>query len=258
MLYILRTSFLLFLSFLLLCSSSIAQPQRPLELNGILYEVIAGVDGAPQQAFLWSLELQELSRNYDIIETSVQRKRANILFLSETSGRDWRNYWNDRMQFVYSARPGIVNDHAEGFFSITGIFPQTFAVGDEFSLVAEPDGATRAYLNDKLVAQSLKPGHFEFWLRAWNTLPPKPETFRGNLLAGGIIPDDLIAAYLNSEPPRPVRGASGTNGQDAQGEGEQEVEMVSADDSAAINVESIASQGIIPIILSNGNETSGW
>lgn len=236
-------------------STSNAQPDRPLELNGVLYEVIPSPDDSSQQAFLWSLELQELSRNYEVVVESTQRKRANILFFSEVAGRDWRKYWGDRMGLVYSSNPEIVNDHAQAFFDIVGAFPEFFKAGDRFSIEAELDGATRAYLNNELIAQSLKPNHFEFWLRAWYTGLVMPDIFRGNLLAGGIVPDDLETAYLKSELPRPVRDQPE---QKLPNTSDQSSDIAQSDSSVFVDTESVVYQGVLPVVLENSGEQLGF
>lgn len=221
--------------------------ELPLELNGLLYEVIPNIESETQRAYLWSLELQELSRNYELVESSSQRKRASILFYNETAGRDWRKFWGERMRLVYASSPELVNDHAEGFFGITGSFPNLFNAGDRFSLESLPDGSTQASLNGQIIATAHKPEHFEFWLRAWYTGVEMPEIFRGNLLAGGLIPDDLVEAHVNSELPKPVRSEtdeqSGTSEQNTAGQS-------NLTDSAAA-VENVAWKGVVPVILEN-------
>lgn len=186
----------------LFSNAVIGQANSDLTVNGVLFEVIPESDIGVKQEFLWSIELQKLSRDIEEIASSEQEKRLNVLFLTDKSGAQWRTYWSERVREVYATELGRVNDHAEGFFKITSGFPETFAKGDKFSIRTNVDGVTRVFINETLIAQSHKPDHFEFWLRAWNTGRAMPDIFVGNLLSGGAVDRYLLTAYQKSEAPK--------------------------------------------------------
>ena len=191
------------LLYCIFCSGYLsAQTQPKMIVNGVLFEVIPGIDAKSQQEFLWSIELQSVAKNIEQIVSNDEKKRLNVLFLSEKSGADWRSYWSDRMRRVYATNLTEVNDHAESFFAIVGSFPEEFRKGDRFSVQTDSSDVTSIFVNDELITQSHKPDHFEFWLRAWHTGAAMPDVFLGDLLAGGIIDDYLLTAYQQSRAPK--------------------------------------------------------
>lgn len=241
---------LFFLFYLAASSYTQAQFGSGLQLNGVLYEVVPEDADKPRTTFLWSLELEDLTRSYENAESNLKRKRASVLFFSEVSGRDWRKMWGEHIHEVYAQTPEQVNDHAEAFFKITGSFPETLNPGDRFSLERSADGSTRAYVNDRRIAQTLKPGHFEFWLRAWHTGAAMPERFTGNLLSGGFVPEDLLEAFVNSAPPiwKPPEATSDVEQEVSD---DQSRNAIQVDGEVVMIADSLIPQNVVPVILSD-------
>ena len=241
--------------------SLVAQTSSELKLNGVLFEVTPEFGEQSQQEFIWSMELENLATDIEKVVTSDEEIRLNVVFLNNVDGASWRRFWSEHMRRVYARSLGQVNDHADAFFKIISGFPESFNKGDRFSVqTAAQQDITRVFLNNELITQSHKPGHFEFWLRAWRTGEAMPDIFLGDLLSGGSVEDYLLVAHQKSQSPKvfapkpelaPKKVVESRNQDEQQGDRQASSDNVKAESSIKESPikEKVDSRPVVSVII---------
>lgn len=180
-------------------------------LNGVLFTQAPPIDIPPQVrlelpegfrlSFLWTLEVEEPVKSYEELAGSMTPARLTGIFINPvTFSAGYTNMWKKRVSNSHGSE--VVNEHAESFLRIIGGFPETFGPGEQFSIERLDNGRkTVVRINDEIVDTIDKPGHFNFWARAWYMGEWMPAVNEGSLLSAGEISENMLDALSRRDLP---------------------------------------------------------